>query len=122
MLEQRSELEKGIIAKDAIVIESLRVAHVLAQTMTSGYDAFWSIPNVLDVLNHNVPSSLEMLTGNAEVGALINAKLDAVNLPQFPCRVPLSMPTGYAFDGTVFTYTAPVPPEPEPPLDNDEDA
>jgi len=113
MLEQRSELEKGIIAKDAIVIESLRVAHVLAQTMTSGREQLYAIPNIIDVLNHNVAASLAMLNGNGEVGALINANLDAVNLPQFPCRVPLTMPDGYTFDGTVFSYTAPVSPEPE---------
>ena len=105
MLEQRTELEKSLIKKDEIVTESLRVAHVLAQTMTSGYDAFWAMPNVLEVLNHNVASSLEMLTNNGQIGALLNAKQNSANLPQFPCRVPLSMPSGFGFDGKQFTHT-----------------
>ena len=114
MLEQYTDLQKGIIAKDAIVMESLTVAHLLAQTMASGYEKLWSMSNILDILNHDVSGSLEMLTGNSEVGTLINAKLDAVNLSEFPCRVPLSMPTGYSFNGTQFIYTAPAIQEPLP--------
>jgi len=89
----------------------------MAQSMANAYRVFWqaSPEIVLEMLNSNIPHWLDVLHRNTAVGTLINAQLDAASLPEYPHRVPLSMPTGYAFNGTAFTYTAPVEPIPEEP-------
>jgi hypothetical protein len=101
------------------VLQSLDAANRLAQVMTATYDNFWSASPaiMLEILNGNLAHWLDVLQRNTAVGATINAQLDAANLPEFQCRVPVVMPDGYAFNGTAFTYTAPIV-NPEP-LEND---
>jgi hypothetical protein len=103
------------------VLQTLDAANKLAQSMQSAYGAFWSAsPEImLAVLNKSIPHWLDILQRNTTVGMLVNAQLDAANLDDFQCRVIVTMPDGYAFNGTAFTYTAPiVNPEPEP-IEND---
>jgi hypothetical protein len=102
------------------VLQSLDAANKLAQVMTAAYDNFWSASPaiMLEILNGNIAHWLDVLQRNTSVGATINAQLDAANLPEFQCRVPVVMPDGYAFNGTEFTCTAPIIENPET-IEND---
>jgi hypothetical protein len=73
---------------------------------------------MLEILNGNLAHWLDVLQRNTAVGTTINAQLDAANLPDFQCRVPVVMPNGYAFNGTEFAYTAPIIENPET-IEND---
>lgn len=115
MLEEFTPLELKRAQVREITLDALNVADHLAKTMAHGYAVFWSSEPIemIEFLNQNIPNNLDLLTSNSELGTIINAKLDAANLPEFVARVPLSMPSGYAFNGTAFVYTAPVEPESE---------
>ena len=116
MLEQLTPLELKRAQVREVTLDALSVANHLAKTMSHGYSVFWdsSPSKMLEFLNHNVPNNLDLLTSNSELGTVINAKLDAANLPEVSARVPLSMPTGYSFNGTQFIYTTPAIQEPLP--------
>jgi hypothetical protein len=116
MLEQFTPLETKRAEVRKVTIDSLSAANTLAGAMAYGYSVFWQAEpaEMLEFLNNNVPNNLDLLMSNSELGAIINAKLNDANLPEYSARVPLSMPVGYAFNGTEFTYTAPVIPEPLP--------
>lgn len=106
------------------VLQSLDAANKLAQVMTAAYDNFWSASPaiMLEIFNGNIPHWLDVLQRNTAVGTTINAQLDAANLSEFQCRVPVVMPSGYAFENGAFTYAAPpvIEPQEEPqPIDND---
>ena len=109
MLEQFTPLETKRAEVRKVTIDSLSAANTLAGAMAYGYSIYWnSEPSeMLEFLNNNVPNNLDLLSSNSELGTIINAKLDEANLPEYSARVPLSMPIGYAFDGTQFTYTLP---------------
>jgi hypothetical protein len=98
------------------VLQSLDAANKLAQVMTAAYDNFWSASPaiMLEILNGNIAHWLDVLQRNTSVGATINAQLDAANLPEFQCRVPVVMPSGYTFQDGQFTYSPPVRIEPAP--------
>jgi hypothetical protein len=92
----------------------------LAQAMSHAYATFWGAASdiVLAMLNSNVPHWLDVLQRNTAVGTTINAQLDKAALPEFPHRVPVVMPSGYAFQDGQFVYSPPVNPEPAP-IEND---
>jgi G:T-mismatch repair DNA endonuclease (very short patch repair protein) len=77
--------------------------------MAKAYGVFWGAPTetVLEMLNSNTAFWIDVLQRNTAVGTVINSQLDAVNLPEFGHRVPVTMPAGYAFAEGQFTYTAP---------------
>jgi len=116
MLEQLTPLELKRAQVREVTLSALNVADHLAKTMAHGYSVFWSSSpsEMIEFLNHNIPNNLDLLISNSELGTIINAKLDAANLAEYSARVPLSMPTGYSFNGTEFAYTPPAEPEPEP--------
>ena len=117
MLEQLTPLEIKRAKVRAVTLDALNAANHQAITLAHGYSVFWdSEPlEMIEFLNHNIPNNLDLLTSNSQIGAIINAKLDAANLAEYSARVPLSMPSGYSFNGTEFAYTSPpLPAENEP--------
>lgn len=105
-----TQLEADIAFKDSLVLEAAEAAHHAVTVMQSVYDRFWTLPadRLLAVLNHDITSSLAVLQANTAIGTPCNASLDALDLAQFSKRAPNSMPDGWVFDGTEFTYTNPV--------------
>ena len=91
----------------------------LASAMTKGFEIFWSKePSLmLELLNSNVAFWLGVLQDNTDMGIVVNTKLNKANLPEFPHRIPLSMPDGYSFENGQFTYSSP---SPETPLEDDQ--
>jgi len=123
MIEQLTPLEQHRANVRTATLSCLNVADHMAQSMANAYTIFWGAPTeiVLEMINSNIAHWLDVLQRNTAVGSLINAQLDAAALPEYPHRVPLTMPAGYAFTGAEFTYTAPVEPVPEEPqpIEND---
>lgn len=126
MIEILSQLDQHRANVRMATLQCLTEANHLASAMTSAYATFWGAASdiVLAMLNSNVPHWIDVLQRNTAVGTTINAQLAAANLPEFPHRVPVVMPPGYAFENGAFTYTAPPFIEPIPeapqPLENPE--
>ena len=149
MLEQRNQIEKNLIAKDECVAANLTVAYIQIQTLINGYVSFWSMPDILETLNHSPAKMARMMTNNGRMGHLLNSIFDELCTPdpelepvlaakiaaemsaKYPLRVTLSMPIGYSYDEeqNLFVYTPPVftdpplqpspQPQPEPSNDNE---
>jgi len=120
MIEILSQLDQHRANVRMATLQCLTEANHLASAMAGAYGTFWSASPeiVLELLNSNIPHWLDVLQRNTAVGTTINAQLDAANLPEFQCRVPVVMPDGYAFNGTEFVYAAPIIENPEQ-LEND---
>lgn len=90
--------------------------HHAAVVQLSGWQAVWSRDPAVVLAELNADANaLTIMQLSTQSGTALNGLLDAINDPRFPTRAPLSMPLGYAFDGTQFTYTTPAQPEsPEP--------
>ena len=96
-----------------------------AITQNECYHAFWNRdPQVIIAsLNSNIPLALERFTGNTELGEAVNSQL--ARTPHLE-RCITTMPIGYKFNGTEFTYTAPIAESEsgdsnnQQPLENDE--
>lgn len=109
MIEQFTPLDQHRANIREATLNCLVEAGHLASAMAKAYALFWNAPTetVLEMLNGNVAFWIDVLQRNTAVGTVINAQLDAVNLPEFTHRVPVTMPEGYAFSEGQFTYTAP---------------
>ncbi len=117
LITQKPQLEQDIAEKDAGILRAATALHHAATVLVAENKRFWSVPTerLLDVLNADVPLTLETFGANTQAGAAINALLDAVDSPSLTTRAPVE--TGRSditFNGTAFVYTAPVlAPEPE---------
>jgi hypothetical protein len=97
-----------------LTVRAVKAAHHLAITMNECYWLFWSRNTqvILDSMNENIPLTMDRFLANSELGAAVNTQLAKTDIGT---RVIVSMPDGYAFSGTEFTYTAPIVDfEPEP--------
>lgn len=104
-----SILDQGTLA-------SAEAANHFAAVLHGSWNRFWYRPveTVLAELNADVAKTLEVFILNTQAATAVNAILSSVGDPRFSHRAPDYMPEGYAFDGTQFTFTAPVQPEPQP--------
>jgi len=82
-----------------------------AQTLNECYHLFWSSQNTLEMLNENIALTMARFTENTLLGNALNHALEQAGET---LRVIVTMPDGYAFNGTAFTYTPPAPPAEEP--------
>lgn len=110
LIPKPSVLDSGLIA-------GAQAAHHFATVLKSQWQAFWhrTPETVAAELNADVARSLQIFALNSQSAQAVNAVLDAVGDSDLSNRAPDAMPEGWAFDGTAFTYTAPVLPQaPEP--------
>ena len=96
-----AEFEKGLTRKGIIATKHL------ADTLNECYADFWNRDKqvILDSINGNLAATLERFAANSELGAAVNSQLAKTDVSS---RVIVAMPTGYSFNGTEFTYTAPI--------------
>ena len=98
-------------AREALVLQVAEAVNHLAATLVSVNKQFYSVDSeiLVDDLNANLTSSLELMSANAALGTVINDHLDTLALDKYSKRVPLiiSDPT-ISFDGSQFVYTEPV--------------
>jgi len=96
-----------------LTVRAVKAAYHVAVTLNECYQLFWNRdPQVIVAsMNENIPLTMERFLANTELGAAVNSQLAKTDIAT---RVIVAMPDGYAFNGTEFTYTAPVIPEPEP--------
>jgi len=89
-------------------------AHHLAVVLKAGWERYWRRdPQViLAEMTADLVNTLAIFALNTQAGTAVNALLDALNDDRFSARAPVTLPDGWAFDGTQFAYTAPTPPEP----------
>jgi hypothetical protein len=97
-----------------LTLRGLKATLHHAQTLNECYNLFWSSPNVLEMLNENIALTMARFTENTLLGTALNHALEQAGET---VRVIVTMPDGYAFNGTAFTYTPPIIPEPEPPAE-----
>ena len=108
LIKPKTQLEADQAADEAAVVEIAEAAHNLASKMRNAHAAFWSRPTerLLAALNADVPATLARFDGNTELGTAVNAALDAVGLPQFATRAPVTVGReDVTFDGVAFVLT-----------------
>ena len=93
ILKSLTEFESDLAAKDAMVIAAAEATHHLASVLANVHRAFWSLPTerLLAVLNADVEATLATFAANTALGTAANASLDALALPRFPARAPLTL-------------------------------
>lgn len=94
-----------------LTLRGLKATMHHALTLNECYNLFWSSPNVLQMLNENVPLTMARFHENTALGNALNHALEQAGET---LRVITVMPDGYGFDGTAFTYTAPISETPQP--------
>ena len=94
-----------------LTLRGLKATLHHAQTLNECYHLFWSSPNALEMLNENIALTMARFSENTLLGNALNHALEQAGET---LRVIVTMPDGYAFNGTAFTYTAPAPPAEEP--------
>ena len=117
IIRQLTEAESDLAAKEQLVLQAGEATHHLASTLVSTNAAFWSLPTerLLAVLNADLPATLATFETNTALGLQVNASLDALAVPRFSTRAPVTAGrSDIVFDGTAFVYVAPPAPEPEP--------
>ena len=89
-----------------LALIALKAVKHLAITLNDCYAKFWQRDpaDIIAALNANVPLALARFQANTELGAAVNAKLEATG---DDLRVIVTMPEGYGFDGQQFNYTSP---------------
>jgi len=95
---------------DAGIEAGAIAAHHLAVTIKAGHEGVYNRPieTILADLNADVAKAAQIMQLSEQASLAVNALLDAVNDDRFPTRAPTTMPTGFAFDGSQFTFTPPV--------------
>jgi hypothetical protein len=113
IIRQLTEAEADLQAKEQLVLQAGEATHHLASTLATTNAQFWSLPTdrLLAVLNADIPATLATFAANTALGLQVNASLDALAVPQFASRAPVTAGrSDIVFDGTVFEYIT--PPEP----------
>jgi hypothetical protein len=106
--------------KDDLILQAAEATHHLASTLATTNQQFWSLPTdrLLAVLNADIPATLATFAANTALGVQVNASLDALAVPRFAHRAPVTAGrTDIVFNGTAFEYIAPPEPldlDPEP--------
>jgi hypothetical protein len=92
ILHTKTEAESDLAAKDQLVLQVAEATHHLATTLKNTNDQFWSLPTdrLLAVLNDDVTSTLATFAANTAIGQTVNNSLDALALPQYQTRAPLT--------------------------------
>jgi len=101
---------------DSVLLKGAEAAHHSVTVISTGWSEFWnrSPEQVLAELNTDITKTTAGFSLAEKMATDSNAILDAVNDSRFPRRAPIGMPTGWAFDGSTFSYTPPADPAPEP--------
>ena len=99
-----------------LTIRAVKATMHNANTLNECYQKFWQRDpsEIVASLNENVPQSMARFQENSALGTALNTALEHAGET---LRVIVTMPDGYGFNGTAFTYTAPIieeEPEPEP--------
>lgn len=112
MLRQLTEFEADLADKDQLVLAVGEATHHLAVTLAAASERFWALPTerLLAALNADVTTSVATLTANADLGAAVNASLDALGTDRFPTRAPLTGRSDITFDGAAFVLVPPATP------------
>lgn len=117
LLTQKTPLELDLAAKDARVLQCAEATHHLAATLRNSHAWLWELPTdrLLAILNADVPLTLATFAQNTALGQAANAALDAVNLPEFPARAPVTIGRADIIFGAGAFALVPPPPDPTGP-------
>lgn len=99
-----------------LTLRGLKATLHHALTLNECYNLFWSSPNVLEMLNHDVALTMARFHENTALGNALNHALEQAGET---LRVIVVMPDGYGFDGTAFTYTPPQIEQTPQPIENE---
>jgi len=112
LIKPLSQLEQDIAAMREDVLTVAEATHHLAATLKNRNERFWSQPvdQILAALNDDVPTSMGILSTNFSIGTVVNASLDALNLPQFPTRAPTTTRSDIKLEANGTFVLVPEPP------------
>ena len=105
IIRQLTIAEADLAAKEQLVLQAGEATHHLASTLATTNQQFWSLPTdrLLAVLNADIPATLATFAANTALGVQVNASLDALAVPRFATRAPVTAGrSDIIFDGTSF--------------------
>lgn len=89
-------------------LKALKAVRHTIIVMNEIYRDFWNRDphQIVQTMNANIDLYLSRFHGNTMLGIALNERAEAAGITE---RMQIFMPTGYSYDGTAFTYTAPEP-------------
>ena len=110
-LIQTTPAQARQIARDTLALRVAEAVNHLAATMQSVNKEFYSVDSeqLVEDLNDNLDNSLDLFAANLALGEVVNDHLDALNLPKYSKRAPLTIsdPT-ISIGESGFVYTEPL--------------
>jgi hypothetical protein len=117
LFTERTQLENDLAFKDSLILRALEAANHSALTLRQCYDQFYELPTerLCAVINHSIPATLEMFSGNTAFGQAVHTALDSAEFGTV--RATVELPSNITFDGNQFVVAiAEVVATPELPL------
>tara|TARA_R110001583_G_scaffold37239_2_gene121669 strand:+ start:1569 stop:1931 length:363 start_codon:yes stop_codon:yes gene_type:complete len=110
-LKQITPAQEREAARAVLVLRVAEAVNHLAATMQSVNKSFYSVDSeqLVEDLNEDLESSLELFAANLALGTVVNSHLDMLDLPKYAKRAPLEIS-----DSTItiskkgFVYTEPI--------------
>lgn len=117
LLTPKTTLESDLAEKDASVLRCAEAAHHLAAILGNENARFWAVPTerLLDVLNHDVATTLATFAANTALGVALNAVLDQIDDTRFHARAPVEPGrSDIVYQDGAFVFIPPPEPETRP--------
>jgi len=117
IITKKTQLQSDLAAKDAQVLQCAEAAHNLAAVMRNAHRWLWDLPDdrLLAILNADAAVTSDTFAQNTALGLAVNAALDALDMPEFPGRAPVTQ--GRSDLSVVKGRFVIVPPVAEPPVE-----
>ena len=93
LIREKTPIEKNRSLLEECILTGAEAAHHAAVVISNVNERIWGLPTeeLLELLNDDVPYTLSVFGENTAISKAVNARLNGLNLPQFPTRAPTSM-------------------------------
>jgi hypothetical protein len=117
LIREKTPIEKNRSLLEECILTGAEAAHHAAVVISNVNERIWGLPTdeLLELLNDDVPYTLSVFSENTAISKAVNARLNKLNLPQFPTRAPTSMGRSdiELVEGVFVHIPSPAPEEPE---------
>lgn len=119
LTDNSTPLDRNLATLRKHVEESAVVLNHFASKSAKGFQWLWALPRpeLLELLNADLPWTLQLFNANTATGQAVNTQLDGIGLARLSNRVPVEIEReDIIFDQETMQFVAydpPPPPEPE---------
>lgn len=119
LTDNSTTLDRNLATLKGHVADSALALNYFASKAAKGFQWLWALPRpeLLELLNADLPWTLQLFNANTATGQAVNAQLDGIGLARLSNRVPVEIEReDIIFDQETMQFVAydpPPPPEPE---------